>query len=144
MNIVTHNQAHALYPLNTFHKMRTLRLFQDEEADKLLARRYLDEGWVMVTEFDGFEWDRRNRRVGDSACWTISLENSPSATTPITLNSWWQFRDAYHRKMGRFSMFTFGHPKMKFVYTFATGEQANNAWLTLQVCLVSEHMSCTS
>jgi hypothetical protein len=118
MNVITHSHAYSLFPLSSFELYQSAVTYKPGGRDPATFQKYIDRGWTMVTHLQGLEWDATVRRVGDRACWTISLQNSPKKTCTLTLNSWKRLGSQSHQ----FSLIgdTFSHADLRYSYSLAT------------------------
>ncbi|KAI4519203.1 hypothetical protein K525DRAFT_258722 [Schizophyllum commune Loenen D] len=142
MNIITHRNAYALFPYETYHAKRALvaRKTPARREETALAK-YQTRGWkirrsVYDAEADDpkREFGQATRRVGDKMTWVVPLnqrgEQSALAIDTVVGNSWTlmyheRSSDVYGRptqgyaKMMRHTVPT-GQERWRQIYTFAT------------------------
>ncbi|KAH8801875.1 hypothetical protein DL96DRAFT_1774291 [Flagelloscypha sp. PMI_526] len=99
MNIITYQNAIALFPVTSFHRYETLVSALETEKVRRGLEKYASRGWKIVRPTGHSELYRHAklqhdvyRRIGDRRCWTVSLspvEGVPNKAFDIfCLNSW--------------------------------------------------------
>lgn len=82
MNVITHDTAYALYPVETFESRRSLKLKADSYDERTAAAyaKYHARGWRNLGAIgrdeagdSHREFGRRHRFVGDDMTWTMKL-----------------------------------------------------------------------
>jgi hypothetical protein len=96
MNLITHNKAYSIFPRATF-KDRCSLMFESKVRDSMVKARdkYEKRGWTFVEGYEIQQHDPLSgfrkgiRRLGDSKCWSISLDaNQDRTRSDWDLNSW--------------------------------------------------------
>ena len=142
MNVITHRNAYALFPYETYHAKRALvaRKTPARHEEAALAK-YQTRGWkIRKSVYDAEaddpkrEFGQATRRVGDKMTWVVPLnqrgEHSALAIDTVVGNSWTLMyhdhsSDLYGRptqgyaKMMRHTIPT-GQERWRQIYTFAT------------------------
>ena len=142
MNVITHRNAYALFPYETYHAKRALvaRKTPARREEAALAK-YQTRGWkIRKSVYDAEaddpkrEFGQATRRVGDKMTWVVPLnqrgEHSALAIDTVVGNSWTLMyhdhsSDLYGRptqgyaKMMRHTVST-GQERWRQIYTFAT------------------------
>jgi hypothetical protein len=122
MNIITHSHAYALYPRGTLVERKTMYTKEPpagSRASQALAK-YEKRGWTRTDDLTGIEGSSEVRRVGDGACWTIRLNDSPEAGCVLSTNTWGRF-DSRMSKSLRSPPRGIQNRALRFRYTMADG-----------------------
>jgi len=95
MNLITHDKAYSIFPRATFEDRRSLIFDKDGDSAAKARAKYEERSWTFV---EGLEVQRRGpfspfskgtRRLGDSKCWSISLDPQKDRNTSVwDSNSW--------------------------------------------------------
>ncbi|KAJ6530282.1 hypothetical protein B0H19DRAFT_1006407 [Mycena capillaripes] len=93
MNVITHDNAFALYPRLTFVTKQALVVETDGAGQEAGKQKYVDRGWTMIRSPSLSRKSelgvRLLRWVGDKFTWTISLPPLTIDTTDLCrINSW--------------------------------------------------------
>lgn len=94
MNVITHDNAFALYPWSTFVTHQALVVETVGAGQEAGRQKYIDRGWTMVRapslSSESELGVRMVRWVGDSFTWTISLPTflPTKAMDLCRINSW--------------------------------------------------------
>jgi hypothetical protein len=114
LNVITHKHAYALFPLSTFERFEAVEIYHLEGNNLAAIEKYVNRGWTIVPRLHGLEWEVLGRRVGDSACWKIPLQNSPGKTDTLTINSWHRYdflfgQSAFSNQLFSYSGFRYSY-----------------------------------
>jgi len=80
MNLITHDKAYSIFPRATFENRRSLMFVKDDDSTVKAREKYEERGWTFVKRFEIEQHDlfsgfgKGIRRLGDSKCWSISLD----------------------------------------------------------------------
>ncbi|KAJ7862068.1 hypothetical protein B0H13DRAFT_2671757 [Mycena leptocephala] len=124
MNVITHDNAFALYPWSTFVTHQALivgTVGAGQEAGREAGRqKYIDRGWTMVRapslSSESELGVRMVRWVGDSFTWTISLPTflPTKALDLCRINSWQLY---FNGKTTRTTWELLNNPALEYSYT---------------------------
>jgi len=97
MNLITHDKAYSIFPRSTFEDRRSLIFDKDGDSAVKARAKYEVRGWTFVEGLE-VQVERRGpfspfrkgiRRLGDTKCWSISLDREQDRNTSVwDSNSW--------------------------------------------------------
>jgi len=97
MNLITHDKAYSIFPRATFEDRRSLVFVKEGAAAVETCAVYKGRGWTFVNASEikslhqSSPFTKGIRRLGDSKCWSISLQPEQKRTASVWDSNSWKF-----------------------------------------------------